>query len=165
MPYLTTAGLVLKVPTRATKNWDQTVLDFNWKKIASHAHTGTGDGNQITAAGLSSNSVTEDKIRLSNNAWLKARNATDSGDVNIVRVNAVNALEFGMPVVFELIQTPNLSTSNVTVISGFSFLKANATIQLIHTYTVNSGGFLEVIDTLTVLGTLVVNSGGAARAI
>lgn len=165
MPYITLAGLAIKVPTRGTKNWDQTVLDFTWKKIASHTHTGAGDGNQITAAGLAPNSVTEDKIRFSNNAWIKARNAANTGDVNIVRVNTSDAIEFGQPIVFELIQIANASVANVTILTGFSYLQANLSISAPHTYTVQTGAFLEGVDTQTVLGTLTIEAGGIGRVI
>lgn len=50
--------------------------------------------SQINKKFIKSNAVDETKIRLSNNAPLKARNAADSADVNIVKVNASDRIEF-----------------------------------------------------------------------
>ena len=49
---------------------------------------------QIQKKFIAVNAVDENKIRLSNNANLKARNAADSGDVNILKVNASDKIEF-----------------------------------------------------------------------
>lgn len=43
---------------------------------------------------ITDNAVDENKIRLSNNAYLKARNAADSGNINILKVNASDKVEF-----------------------------------------------------------------------
>lgn len=50
--------------------------------------------NAVTAAKIANDSVTEAKIRLQNNAYLKARNAADSANVDILKVNASDAVEF-----------------------------------------------------------------------
>lgn len=44
---------------------------------------------------LGANSVDEAKIRLSNNSSLRARNAANSGDVNLIRLNATDQIMFG----------------------------------------------------------------------
>lgn len=49
---------------------------------------------QITKRGIESNAVDGAKIRLSNNESLRARNAANSADVNIVKVNASDEVEF-----------------------------------------------------------------------
>lgn len=49
---------------------------------------------QISKKFLAANAVDQTKIRLSNNSYLKARNAADSADVNIIKVNASDRLEF-----------------------------------------------------------------------
>ena len=48
---------------------------------------------QIKAKSIEANAIDESKVRLSNDAYLKARNAGDSADVNIIKVNASDALE------------------------------------------------------------------------
>lgn len=49
---------------------------------------------QLQKKFLANNAVDENKIRLSNNANLKARNAANSADVNILKVNASDKIEF-----------------------------------------------------------------------
>lgn len=49
---------------------------------------------QIKTKFIENNAVTETKIRLSNNTFLRARNAANSADVDILKVNASNAVEF-----------------------------------------------------------------------
>lgn len=49
---------------------------------------------QLQKKFIANNAVDDTKIRLSNNANLKARNAANSGDVNILKVNASDRVEF-----------------------------------------------------------------------
>jgi len=50
--------------------------------------------SQIKTKFLSDNAVDDTKIKLRNNQYLKARNAADSGDVNMIKVNASDVIEF-----------------------------------------------------------------------
>lgn len=50
--------------------------------------------NAVETAKIAADAVTDAKIRLSNNAYLRGRNAADSADIDIVKVNASDALEF-----------------------------------------------------------------------
>lgn len=50
--------------------------------------------SQIATKFIADNAVTELKARLSNAAYLRARNAANSADVNILRVNSSNVIEF-----------------------------------------------------------------------
>lgn len=104
MSYVTlSSGLTLQIPTKGTRNWADTILDQTFKKISSHDHTGSGKGLQIGSSALSSNavttakitadSVTDAKILLANNAYLRGRNAANSADVNIFKVNASDVIE------------------------------------------------------------------------
>ena len=49
---------------------------------------------QVTKRFIAANAVDETKVRLSNNSALKARNAAGSADVEIVKVNASDKIEF-----------------------------------------------------------------------
>lgn len=62
---------------------------------------------------LGQNQVDETKIRLSNTGALKARNAADSADVDIIRVNASDVIEF--PSVPQVVGTPSASGDVATV--------------------------------------------------
>lgn len=88
MPYITlTGGLTIKVPTKGTTNWADTVLSENFQKISEHDHTGGGKGLQLTAASLQNNSFDGAKIRLNNDQYLRARNAANTNDINILKVD------------------------------------------------------------------------------
>ena len=50
--------------------------------------------SKITKEWIASGAVDENAIKLSNNAYMKARNFANSGDVSIVKVNASNEIEF-----------------------------------------------------------------------
>ena len=50
--------------------------------------------SQIQKKFLAANAVDQSKIRLSNNSFLRARNAADSADVNLLKLNASDRIEF-----------------------------------------------------------------------
>lgn len=62
-------GLTLTIPTNGSRNWGTTLKNTTWTKISSHDHSGSGNGTQISAAGLAAGSVTSAK--LANNIALK----------------------------------------------------------------------------------------------
>lgn len=49
---------------------------------------------QVIKKFIADDAIADEKIRLDNNANLKARNAADSGNVNILKVNASDVIEF-----------------------------------------------------------------------
>lgn len=55
-------GLTLTIPTNGTRNWGQTMLQTTWTKLSQHGHTGSGDGAQLTGAGVQNYAITKDKI-------------------------------------------------------------------------------------------------------
>lgn len=52
------------------------------------------ENSAVTTAKISNDAVTDAKIRLSNDAYLRARNAADSGDVNIIKVDSSDRINF-----------------------------------------------------------------------
>lgn len=88
------SGLTVTVPSVGSRNWGTTFKNSFATPISAHDHTGGGKGLQISTNALATNAVTDAKIRLTNNGYLKARNAANSGDINIVKVNASDAIEF-----------------------------------------------------------------------
>jgi uncharacterized cupin superfamily protein len=50
--------------------------------------------NAVTTAKINADAVTDTKIRLSNNAYMRARNAANSADIDIIKVNASDVIEF-----------------------------------------------------------------------
>jgi hypothetical protein len=67
---------------------------------------------------LTDNAVTDAKARLRNNQWLRARNAADSADVNVIKVNASDALE-----VASLLTMPGSATAPNHLVN-LAFLEA-----------------------------------------
>lgn len=68
---------------------------------------------QIITGGITANAVDETKTRLSNATYLIARNAAGTGDINIIRANGSNVIEF--PSVPQVVGTPSNSTDIATV--------------------------------------------------
>ena len=67
----------------------------------------------ITANEIAANAVGAAKIRLANNTSLRARNAADDDDVNILKVNASNAIEFAsMPITPSTAPSANYEVAN-----------------------------------------------------
>ncbi len=94
MPMITySSGLTLKSPTRGTRNYEETLRTDTWQKISEHDHTGAGRGTSIGTAGIASDAVNDLKIRLRNDQFLRARNAANGGDINIIKVNPSDILE------------------------------------------------------------------------
>jgi len=84
------AGLTITIPTLGEQNWDQTIKNNCFTPISSHDHTGGGNGVQIGTAALQNDAVTDVKIRLTNDGWLTARNAANTADVNIIKIDTNN---------------------------------------------------------------------------
>lgn len=94
MPFLTlTSGLTIKVPTRGTTNWDTTMLTDTFQKISAHDHSGGGNGAPIGTGSLADNAITDLKMRLRNNQYLRSRNNAGNGDVNILKIGTDDKLQ------------------------------------------------------------------------
>lgn len=88
-----TGGLNGPWPTKGDTNWD-TNVDTYLTTISGHAHTGSGDGVQLSTNSFAANSVTGAKILLANNESLNARNAS-AISTGILKLNASNQVEVG----------------------------------------------------------------------
>lgn len=100
MPYVTlgtASQLQIQVPTVGSTNWGDTLRTQNFLLIAQHDHTGSGNGTQISTGALAADAVTGAKLRLDNNEYLRARNAADTANINIVRIGTTNHIELGAP--------------------------------------------------------------------
>lgn len=94
--------------------------------------------SQIIKKFISSNSVDESKILLSNNAELRARNAADTADINLLKLNASNELEMllqpqyaGSPLATQSYVTT--AVSNVTLTTdgqGIEFVAQQIQLEL-----------------------------------
>lgn len=85
-------GITVQYPSEGETGWAATFLEEFIKKVSDHDHTGSGDGVQLSTDAFGANAITDAKIRLTNNSSLRARNAANSADVNILKVDTNNAL-------------------------------------------------------------------------
>lgn len=88
-------GLELTIPTNGTRNWGTTVFNTTWTKISQHQHTGSGDGQQMVTNSIANDAITGAKIRLDNDEWLRWRNAADSADVNVLKLDSSDQIQLG----------------------------------------------------------------------
>jgi len=121
MPYLTLGSasqLQIKVPTNGTTDWGDTLKTDTFQKIAEHNHTGSGTGSQLGTGSIQADAIVGTKIRLANNEYLRARDAANSTDINIVKVNASDLIEFGATIVAATITTLTSTTGTITTLTS-----------------------------------------------
>lgn len=158
MPFTTiTKGLTIKVPTRSTKNWDSTLFTELFEKISEHNHQGSGTGNQISTDGLAANAADDRKVRLRNGQWLRARNAADTGDIQLIRANTSDGVEVAVTITATVgtIYT-NEPGSAPTIAVGETYFQPNYIFGSALTYTIVSGAFMHILGFIQVDGTLTV---------
>lgn len=79
------SGLTLVIPSQGDINWASSIKALCFQKISEHDHTGGGKGTQITTAAIVADALTDAKIRLTSEGWLRSRNAGNSADINLIR--------------------------------------------------------------------------------
>lgn len=98
MGYITlgkTDQLQIKIPTKLTTNWaDELKKDF-LKVLVEHDHSGNGKGVLLKSDSLEPNSLSGLVFRLDNDQWLRARNAADTADINVIKVTADDKVLLG----------------------------------------------------------------------
>jgi hypothetical protein len=107
-------GIDLTLPSLGQQNWGDLFVTQFAEPISGHNHTGSGSGVQLSTDSLQNNAVDGDKIRLDNNQALRARNANDSADVDLVKLNASDEVEFGGDPTF----TGTVTLDDVVVTGG-----------------------------------------------
>ena len=158
MPYLTLGSasqLTIKVPTAGSTDWAETMKTDTFQKIAEHNHTGSGTGSQLGAGSILANAISGSKIRLSNDEYLRARDAANSTDINIVKVNTSDKAEFGVDIaILDLTNDTYLRGRNAADSAYISILKVNASDKTEFSATIASATF----DALT---PTQINAGGS----
>lgn len=125
-------GLTLVIPSQGARNWGTLFKDDFATPISSHDHTGGGAGSNLVTNSYSANSVTGAKIRLANAEWLRARNAANSADVNLLRLNGSNLAEFGADTTFSgavTLSNATITTGDLTGISNFAGTSIGSDLQ------------------------------------
>lgn len=87
-------GLTLKVPSAGQRNWNDLFLNFFAKPISGHDHTGGGKGTPIGSNAIQANAITGAKVRWANDEYLRARNALNSADLNLIKADSSDTLRF-----------------------------------------------------------------------
>jgi hypothetical protein len=129
----TSTQLQIKVPTVGSTDWASTLQTDTFLKIAEHNHTGSGNGEQLGTGALLASAVTGAKIRLDNDEYLRSRNAADSADVNLLKLDT-NDKVFIDP------DLSKLGVINDTFITG----RNNADSADINVIKVNASDELEI---------------------
>lgn len=91
----TATQLQIKVPTIGSTDWADEMRTATFIKIAEHLHTGNADGSQLGTASITADAITGAKIRLDNDEYLRARNAANTTDINVIKADATDALVLG----------------------------------------------------------------------
>ena len=156
MPYLTlgtASQLQIKVPTNGTTDWGDTLKSDTFQKIAEHNHTGSGTGSQLGTGTILADAITGAKIRLDNDEYLRARNAADSADINIVKVNTNNDVEFGTQIaVLKLKNNIYFTARNNADSADVNLLRLNTSDQIEMPTTVVSAT-ITTLTSPTIAGT------------
>jgi hypothetical protein len=154
MPFLTTTGgLNFSYPTDGTTNWGST-LKTSFNTISAHNHTGAPNGVQLGTNSLQNNAITEAKFRLTNDSFLRGRNAADSADINILKVTTGDALQFGNGTSNATISAANITLSGSgTISSSGPFVFPAGTVSapsVTFTGDLNTGFYQIAADTIGV---------------
>jgi hypothetical protein len=170
MPTSYNGGTNFDWPTKGDTNWDTTV-DTALGTISSHNHTGGGAGTQIATAAIASNAVTDTKIRLANNAALRARNAAGSDDVDVFKVSTSDKVEILAALLYGATSTETLTASGAistttarTLLDGTSLamtLAAGNTGQIKVVININATVATVTPGTTTYANTVSLGQGGA----
>jgi len=152
MPFLTTTGgLNFSYPTDGTTNWGST-LKTSFNTISAHNHTGAPNGVQLGTNSLQNNAITETKFRLTNDSFLRGRNAADSADINILKVTTGDALQFGNGTSNATISAANITLSGSgTISSSGPFVFPAGTVSapsVTFTGDLNTGFYNIAADTI-----------------
>lgn len=90
-----TSGLTLTIPTLGEQNWDQLIRNQCFLPISEHDHTGSGNGAQLSTNAIQGDAITGLKIRLANDQALRARNAANSSDRQILKLDSSDQIVVG----------------------------------------------------------------------
>jgi hypothetical protein len=119
----TSGGMNFTYPNEVATGWNS-IMVTAFNLMSAHDHTGAPDGVQIDTAAianlavetaqLGAYAVTEAKFRSTNNAFIVGRNNADDGNINILKVNASDEIEFGTAAT----TIPTLSSTTISA-TGF----------------------------------------------
>ena len=144
---------------------------FDPRAIANGSITGTKIASgTITATNLASNAVTGAAIRLDNDQYLRARNAANSADVDIIKLNTADRITFASVPQFSGTPSSANDVVNVSYLDArLEGLKPKESARLATTTTdgnldLSTGGLLTIDGIPTVAGDRIIVKNQTAAA-
>lgn len=131
----TSSQLQIQIPIKGTTGWSDELRAEFFQKLVEHDHSGNGKGATIGPNALGPNVVTGTNIKLSNDQFLRSRNAADNNDIDILKVNGSNLIELGVSVV-SLTTTGNVEVGGTLDVTGNTNL--TGTLDVAGKTTVNA---------------------------
>lgn len=134
MPFISVGAgddLILQIPTNRTTNWGANFKDNFAQVVAEHDHSGSGRGRLLSGTSIANDSLNGSKLLLLNEEYLRGRNAADSANINIIKVNNLDNLTLGAKL-SNLITTNNvpLSSRNAADSAYIDVIKLNNLDQI-----------------------------------
>lgn len=130
MPYInvgTGDDLVIELPTRRTKSWNDRYLNNFATRIAEHDHTGSGKGNKIATGAIVADAIDGTLMLLANDQYFRARNNADADNLNIIKANTSDKIVFGTDIqTMALINNSYLLGKNNADSGYINLIKVNA---------------------------------------
>lgn len=120
-----TGGTNYSWPVRSDlAGWDS-VADAALTVLSAHDHTGSGNGTAIATAAIAANAVTDTKIRLANNAAMRARNNAGAADVDLFKLTTGDLLSILQAFIISSTETVTTSTGlaltkTISILNGSS---------------------------------------------
>lgn len=119
-------------------------------------------GYYATSVTIGSNPSTTGSVRLSNAGWIAARNAANSGDVNLVRVNASNLVELGTSsLVFPTANAVTLTASAPSGVRTYTMSDVGANANFVMTEGTQTINGAKTLSANTTIGGYVYLSAAA----
>lgn len=152
-------GLNFSAPSKGDTDWDVTEATKD-TKVSLHDHTGGGLGNQIGSTALIADSVSAPKIRLANNASLRARNAANAADVNLFRLSTGDLIDFQTAILQGGAgSTETISSGAVSIVTAATILNSATA----YTLAAGTKGQLKFITSASGSASTVTFSGATTK--
>jgi hypothetical protein len=157
------SGLTITIPSKGDTNWENSIRTQCFQKISEHDHTGGGKGLQIGTNAFANDSINDAKIRLRNNNFIRSRNAANSADINILKVNANDLIEFDdVEIILSNLKanksfTFTNNTSSATNITSLSLDSSSERSAVLH-YEIFRDGTADLYEA----GTIQANYNGSS---